>query len=45
MIVMVLLLTLGPHPDATCQVRWLEIDTADKAFCGWDTRMPGNPRR
>ena len=26
-------------------VRWLEIDTADKAFCGWDTRMPGNPKR
>ena len=26
-------------------VRWLEVDTADKAFCGWDTRMPGNPKR
>ena len=26
-------------------VRWLEVDTADRAFCGWDTRMPGNPKR
>ena len=26
-------------------VRWLEIDTADKAFCGWDARMPGNAKR
>ena len=26
-------------------VRWLEITTASKAFCGWDTRMPGNQQR
>ena len=25
--------------------RWLEVDVAEKAFCGWDTRMPGNPQR
>jgi hypothetical protein len=25
--------------------RWLEVETADKTFCGWDTRMPGNPKR
>ena len=26
-------------------VRWLEISSASKAFCGWDTRMPGNAER
>ena len=25
--------------------RVLEIETAEKAFCGWDTRMPGNAKR
>ena len=25
--------------------RWLEVETAEKTFCGWDTRMPGNPQR
>ena len=25
--------------------RLLEIETAGGAFCGWDTRMPGNPQR
>ena len=25
--------------------RWLEIETAHKTFCGWDTRMPGNAER
>ena len=36
-----LTLTLG-HAGAT---RLLEIETAGKAFCGWDTRMPGNAER
>ena len=30
------------HAGAT---RLLEIETAGKAFCGWDTRMPGNAER
>lgn len=25
--------------------RWLEVTQAAKTFCGWDTRMPGNPAR
>lgn len=25
--------------------RWLEVQEAANSFCGWDIRMPGNPKR
>ena len=36
---------LGFALRSYASTRWLEVETAQKTFCGWDTRMPGNAKR
>jgi hypothetical protein len=36
---------LGHALRSYASTRWLEISSAQKTFCGWDTRMPGNRQR